>query len=71
MRFTPCTCRAEHYGRIQRSAWMHLFPSRRLYHCLACDTVLFIRPVDAATGSASPTDTEAPGDEDGKERPAA
>lgn len=46
MRLTACECRAEHYGRVRRSLWMRvLFPARRLYHCLGCDKILFIRPV--------------------------
>lgn len=46
MRLNACECRAEHYRRVRRSKWMRaLFPARRLYHCLGCNEILFIRPV--------------------------
>lgn len=47
MRLTACDCRAEHYRRVRRSAWMRLVSSRRLYHCLACEATLFIPRTDA------------------------
>lgn len=47
MRFTTCDCRTEHYRRVRRSGWMRLISSRRLYHCLCCDAMLFIRQDDA------------------------
>lgn len=50
MRFTACDCRAEHYRRVRRSGWMRLVSSRRLYHCLACEAMLFIPPAHADGG---------------------
>lgn len=47
MKFTACECRAEHYRRVRRSAWMRIFSARRLYRCLGCDETLFIRTEDA------------------------
>lgn len=47
MKLSACNCRAEHYQRTHRSSWMKLVPSRRLYRCLGCNQMLFIRPEDA------------------------
>lgn len=47
MRLTACACRPEHYRRVRRSGWMRLFSSRRLYHCMACEAMLFIPRKDA------------------------
>ena len=44
MRLTTCDCRAEHYRRGHRHGWMKLLGTRRLYHCYACDAILFIAP---------------------------
>lgn len=46
MRLTACTCRADHYQRAQRSWWMRLVWSRRLYHCESCGRLMFIRPTE-------------------------
>lgn len=46
MRLTPCKCRAEHYTREHRQAWMRLVWTRRLYHCYSCDAWLLLRPAD-------------------------
>lgn len=42
MRLTTCGCRAEHVKRSHRDWWMRLIPTRRLYHCYACDNNLLI-----------------------------
>lgn len=44
MRLSPCGCRAEHYRRAHRASWMKILPARRLYHCFACDAILFVDP---------------------------
>ncbi|RYF18115.1 MAG: hypothetical protein EOO30_04760 [Comamonadaceae bacterium] len=50
MRLNACECRSEHYSRVRRSMWMRaLFPARRLYHCLGCNEILFIKPVPDET----------------------
>ncbi|MCJ0763419.1 hypothetical protein [Variovorax terrae] len=36
-----CSCAGAEYARITRSAWMRLFPSRRLYQCSECHARIF------------------------------
>jgi hypothetical protein len=60
MRFSACECRAEHYTRIRRSAWMKLLGGRRLYRCLACNETLFIRGDDALGSPFQDTVVEQP-----------
>ncbi|HEX2545428.1 MAG TPA: hypothetical protein VHL79_11145 [Ramlibacter sp.] len=55
MRLTACNCRAEHYQRAQRSWWMRLVWSRRLYQCESCGQLLFIRPTDVLFRRAEET----------------
>jgi hypothetical protein len=43
MKLSPCACGVQHYARVQRSGWMRLFDSRRLYFCQQCTTVAFLR----------------------------
>jgi hypothetical protein len=57
LRLTACACPAEHYRRVRRKRWMRLFPSRRLYRCLACDAALFIpllQAIESPFGDTSP-----------------
>jgi hypothetical protein len=60
MRFSACECRAEHYTRVRRSAWMKLLGGRRLYRCLACNHALFIRETDALGSPFKDTVVEQP-----------
>jgi hypothetical protein len=36
-----CSCNDAEYARIQRSSWMRLFPSRRLFQCKVCHVQIF------------------------------
>ena len=49
MKLTACDCRAAHYQRVKRSPWMKVVPGRRLFHCHACDQLLFLDPSDVRT----------------------
>lgn len=42
MLLIACGCRAEHMQRSHRNWWMRLLPTRRLYHCYACNNYLLI-----------------------------
>lgn len=44
MKFDACDCRAAHYQRVKRSAWMKVIPGRRLFHCHACDQFMLLDP---------------------------
>lgn len=46
MKLFACDCRPVYRKRMRRSAWMRVVSSRRLYHCLACDAVLWVAPAD-------------------------
>ncbi len=46
MRTNACNCPAENYQRAQRKWWMRPLWNRRLYHCQACDEMLFIAPTE-------------------------
>ena len=76
MRFTACGCLPVYYQRERRSAWMKLIDSRRLYRCVACESLLFIRPVAEAkdfedSGSEKPESASAEDDPAGaKTKPA-
>ncbi|WP_431510395.1 hypothetical protein [Variovorax sp. DAIF25] len=34
--FSACDCSIHHLGRVERSAWMRVFPWMRLYQCANC-----------------------------------
>ena len=46
MRLFDCDCRPVYRKRVRRSPWMKVLSARRLYHCLGCDAILLVRPVD-------------------------
>lgn len=46
MKLNACDCRAAHYQRVKRSAWMKVVPGRRLFHCHACDQLMLLDPDD-------------------------
>lgn len=60
MRLTTCDCRAEHYRRVRRKSWMRLVKSRRLYHCLACEAMLFLHRDDVGGRPFEDTVAEMP-----------
>jgi hypothetical protein len=49
MKLIACDCRAAHYQRVKRSAWMKVLPARRLFHCHACDQMLLLDPAYVQT----------------------
>jgi hypothetical protein len=74
MRFTACGCLPVYYQRERRSAWMKLIDSRRLYRCVACESLLFIRPVAEAKDFEDSTpdkpESPPPAEDDPKAKPA-
>jgi hypothetical protein len=38
MRFSLCNCGVERLVRLDRSFWMRLWPGRRHYYCVACQS---------------------------------
>ena len=59
MRLRACGCRAENYQRAQRSWWMRLVWSRRLYQCESCGQLMFLRPTDVLFRRAEETAAKA------------
>lgn len=42
VRLTTCDCGPAFLIRANRSGWMRLISSRRLYYCARCDTEMFV-----------------------------
>ena len=49
MSWRPCNCADAAVDRLHRTWWMRLlFPGRRRYRCLVCNTELFVPPARLA-----------------------
>jgi hypothetical protein len=49
---TACGCGASHYRREKRSWWMRSAWTRKLYRCLACNSMLLLPESEVLTRRA-------------------
>lgn len=42
VKLNPCECGPAFLIRMNRSCWMRLIPTRRLYYCARCDMEMFL-----------------------------